>query len=1143
MLVDMRDDTVVADRANRTPNSPAQAHPDRGPAAGVEPRVRTAFWVASALVVAFLVSLVVRETGSYYLPVDGWGVDLFELSMGALCVLRYFDRSWRAESTTSVLPLVLGAACIAWALGDIALTVESFGGATPAVPSVADGFYVLFYPFCFVAFMMLIRRGTARSQIATSLDGLTAALAVASLSAAYVFNAVVRATGGGHLATATSMAYPVGDILLLALAGGALAVLPRDYRPFFAIATIAMAFNATGDMFNLLQPNSELGYVANAVVWPISLMLLSIAVWVHPPNAEKVSRERATNVDKVRAEKSAGFLVPALGAVAAMVILISATFGHMGKPAVGLATAALLVAGARMTLTVREAQALNSARFRSLIDNAWDIIVVAEGDLEVAYITPSSERVLGYAPRELEGSELTAIVHPDDVDTMVGHLHQLAAGVAQTAVFEIRMRHRHGAWRTIAWTATNLLADPSVRGYVLNGGDVTEARQAAEDLAAARDGALMASKAKSEFLSTMSHEIRTPMNGVIGLTELLLGTGLDHEQHELASGVKLSAENLLVIINDILDFSKIEAGKLDVEEVAFNVAEVADNVGRILAGSAHSKGIELLIDVHPQVPKALLGDGVRIQQVLLNLGSNAVKFTSEGEVIIRVRVLDETAERVALHFDVVDMGIGIALEDQQRLFRPFAQADSSTTRRFGGTGLGLAICRQLVELMGGTLGLISAPDEGSTFWFEVSLSRAESMPCSERGIDPRHLSGKRALVVDDNATNRMILSQQLLSWGVEPVEAVGGLQALRMAAEGSFDLGVIDLHMPGMDGIELAHRLKADPATSTMALFLLSSSGERLGAAEAHLRGFAGSLTKPVRSSELFDCLITGFNDRVPSPSLSEPATDRRQNMEMKGMILLVEDNQMNQLVGTKLLEKLGYGFDIANHGGEAVSAVASGAYDAILMDCQMPEMDGYEATAEIRRSEGSARHTPIIAMTAAAMEGDREMCLASGMDDYLTKPVRLEALQEVLERWVVPPSSGRSPSGDSCVDGATPSLDDRAPEPLDQSQIELLRSLDDGEGAVLGEIIEQYLAQTAEGRGELARVVDKGDTRALERAAHTLRGASANVGASALAAVCAEIETRGRLAQLDGTAGLVERFDAEFARVRDALSQVATRS
>jgi len=1086
--------------------------------------VRWTFGAFAALVVAFLFSLVFRKAGSYYRPVDGWGVDVFELSMGVMCIRRYFETSWRSSrSAAQAFPLILGLACISWGLGDVALTVESFGGATPSVPSVADGFYVGFFPLCYLSIMALIRGGNHKSLVATSLDGLIAGLGVASVSAAYLFDAVLKATGGSDLSTATSMVYPSGDVLLLALAIGGIAVLPREYRRFLAIASVAFAANATGDLFNLLQPNGKVGYVTNAVAWPISLLMLAIAAWVQPAKIEKANTERI-----------AGFTLPTIGALASMFILFSASLGHMGRPAVGFATATLLVAGVRFTLTMREAQALNSARFRSLIDNAWDLIVVAEADFSVAYVTPSSERMLGYPPADLHAGPITDLVHPDDTETLVGHLRRLAVGTTETAAFETRMRRHDGAWRVIAWTATNLLADPSVRGYVLNGSDVTEARQAAEDLAAARDGALLASKAKSDFLSTMSHEIRTPMNGVIGLTELLLETTLDHDQQELASGVKVSAENLLVIINDILDFSKIEAGKLDVEESALSLPAVVEDVGRILAGTAHAKGIELLIDVPPGIPTALLGDGVRIQQVLLNLGANAVKFTTEGEVVLRVSVLHENTERVAMRFEVIDMGIGIAAADQERLFRPFAQADSSTTRRFGGTGLGLAISRQLVELMGGQLGLTSAPGEGSTFWFELSLRRAESAQ-SEVGSEPRDLAGRRALVVDDNATNRKILRQQLGSWGVEVIEAVDGYEALWLAAAAAeagemFELGVIDLNMPGMDGMELAHDLKAEPSTAPMTLFLLSSSGQLLGAAESHLRGFAASLTKPVRPSELFDALITSLGHGSPAePATTEPASGQPESREAMGTVLLVEDNKMNQLVGSKVLAKLGYHFDIANHGGQAVTAVRARRYDAILMDCQMPEMDGYEATALIRELEGPSHRTPIIAMTAAAMDGDRDACLAAGMDDYITKPVRLEVVAAVLEWWIA------GAEADPTSEPGTVSSDTLF-EPLDRSQIEVLRSLDDGDGVVLCEIIDEYLIQAVEGRDELVRAVGEGDTEALEQVAHLLRGASANIGARTLAALCAEIETQARLARLAGATVLVEAFDPELARVRDAL-------
>jgi two-component system, sensor histidine kinase and response regulator len=1091
--------------------------------------VRWAVVAAAGCIVAYTVWVLVHPTGFYSVPVDGWGVDVLELALCALCVARFFEPTWRASTAvTRAVPVVLGVACLSWAVGDVLTTIQSFGGASAPVPSASDVFYFAFYPVAFVCFAMLIRRGNGGAFLATSLDGVIAGLAVAALSAALAERAA-HFTHTSALAAGTILAYPLGDVLLLVLAIGGLTILPRGFRPFFSVVCVAFVIADIGDTFNLLQPGSTAGALANAVAWPIAIALFTLAAWLLP-----------ANVKSSGAEWFAGFGLPTFGALVSVGIFLTASFGHVSKPALVLATFTIVVAGLRLARAVGEAHALRTARFRSLIDKTWDLIVVTEADLRIAYMTPSSERVFGRRPTELENEPFTHIVHPDDSHVVLDHVLDLKGDADEAATFEVRMQHASGEWRTIAWTASNLLADPSVNGYVLNGFDVTEARQASEDLLAARDAALVASKTKSEFVSMMSHEIRTPMNGVIGLTELLLETDLDHDQQELASGVKVSADRLLVIINDILDFSKIEAGKLEIEEVSFDVRRVVDDVGRILAGAAHAKGIELLVDVDPSVPSALLGDETRIQQVLLNFGSNGVKFTAEGEVVIRLSVLHENTARVALHFEVTDTGIGIADGDEERLFSPFAQADTSTTRRFGGTGLGLTICRQLVELMGGRIGLTSTPGAGSTFWFELSLRRSDDAPAGEKPGAPRTLSGQRALVVDDNATNRRILRQQLTSWGVEAVEATNGHEALELAVTAGrnatvFDLAIIDLNMPGMDGMELAQALKADPATQGTVLFLLSSSGQRLEAAESHLLGFAATMTKPVRASELFDCLITSLHsgDERHRAVVSKQAT--HSDTEVLGMILLVEDNHVNQMVGSKVLQKLGYSFAIANNGVEALDAFRSGpgTYDAVLMDCQMPEMDGYQATMAIRELEGTARHTPIIAMTAAAMEGDREACMAAGMDDFISKPVRLEAVAEVLARWITRSESDEDPGAEAATDAG-----EGAPgnDPLDRSQIDLLLDLDDGEGRALIEIAEEYIAHSKRVWVELRRTLSAGDVATLERSAHTLKGASANVGASTLAQLCGALESHARMEQLDEVSGLMDQCDAEFARVQDAL-------
>ncbi|GAC1509544.1 MAG: hypothetical protein NVS1B3_11690 [Candidatus Dormibacteraceae bacterium] len=544
----------------------------------------------------------------------------------------------------------------------------------------------------------------------------------------------------------------------------------------------------------------------------------------------------------------------------------------------------------------------------------------------------------------------------------------------------IQLEEHRSATRAAETAKSELLADLSLRNQELQ--ELT--------------------RLKSEFLATMSHEIRTPMNGVIGMTGLLLDTELTDEQREYVETVRASGDALMEVINDILDFSKIEAGRVRLETVDFALKHVTEEAVELFAEAAANKGIELVLDVEPDVPEVLIGDPGRLRQVLVNLLANAVKFTETGEVVVRVSRHNSSGPGLAIKFEVSDTGIGLSPEERARVFSTYSQIDSSTTRRHGGTGLGLAIARMLTQLMGGEIGVESEKGGGSRFWFTALFRDAQGKADAAR--QAVSLAGTFVAIVDDNRTNRMILERYLNSWGIREKSFESGpdaLQEMRGAARGddAFDVAIVDMMMPAMDGAAVTAQIRTDEELKDLIVILLTSAGQ----SEVPVPGVDAELVKPVRPSELFDTLHTLLTER--SARAEQHAAEIEQgaadHSPKPARVLVVEDNAANLKLTVRLVERLGYHADVASTGTEAVRMVERTPYDAVLMDCQMPEMDGYEATKLIRKSESAARHLPIVAMTADAMSGDRERCLAAGMDDYISKPVKLHVVAAVLGRWL----------------------------------------------------------------------------------------------------------------------------------------------
>jgi PAS domain S-box-containing protein len=656
---------------------------------------------------------------------------------------------------------------------------------------------------------------------------------------------------------------------------------------------------------------------------------------------------------------------------------------------------------------MEEALRESEEKFRKISVSAQDAIIMMDNDGKISYWNKAAGRIFGFPKNKVIGKDLHSIIVPEKFypafskgfkifkrtgkGPVIGRMLEMTAlrrdgrdFPVELSISAVKIKGR--------WHAVGILRD------------ITERKMAEEALRKAREAAEDASRAKSEFLANMSHEIRTPMNAIIGMTELALDTELTEEQREYLEVVKSSSDSLLSLINDILDISKIEAGKMEIEEILIDLREVVEGVAEVLSIRAREKGVELLSYVEPGVPSHIYGDPVRLRQVLMNLAGNSVKFTEEGEVAIKVeREEEEEGGRVRLHFMVTDTGIGISEEDQEKIFEKFSQADSSTTRRYGGTGLGLSITKALIELMGGRIWVESEAGKGSTFHFELSVRYEEGGAEERAEYEYPDLKDVSVLVVDDSSTNRFILRKILGAWGLKVEEAGSGAEALEKLGEapGRYDLVILDYQMPEMDGLDVVRAIRGDGRFEDVRVVILSSWGaisrgvmEELGISEA--------MVKPVKQSALFNVVLKALRIYREEGG-EEEEKDLRGEIRESGVlrILLVEDNPDGQVLGRRILEKAGYVVDIVENGMRAVEAYRRYRYDLILMDIQMPEMDGFEATKRIREIEGEGERVPIIALTAHAMKGYREKCLENDMDDYITKPLNKKVLIEKIDKWI----------------------------------------------------------------------------------------------------------------------------------------------
>jgi PAS domain S-box-containing protein len=754
--------------------------------------------------------------------------------------------------------------------------------------------------------------------------------------------------------------------------------------------------------------------------------------------------------------------------------------------------------------------------FQALLQSSPTAVAAMGQDHRIAAWNPAAERLFGYSADEAIGRLIDDLVATSDEVRAEAAAASEQAKEGDEIHLVTRRTRKDGTLVDVEVLVAPVSVAGEVVGYFALYHDVTELLRARRDAEAAN-------LAKGAFLATMSHEIRTPMNAVIGMAGLLLDTELDPEQREYAEIIRTSGDALLEIINEILDYSKIEAGKLELEREPFDLRECVEAALDVLAPRASEKTLELAYVVDEAAPPALVGDPTRLRQILINLVGNAVKFTDVGEVVVTVDSTPAEDERHVLHFAVRDTGIGIPAERIQSLFESFTQVDASTTRRYGGTGLGLAISKRLAELMDGSMWVESEPGAGSTFHFTITAETAPALVRTPEEAAQPQLAGSRLLIVDDNATNRRILVGHAESWGMQARATASPREALEWVRGGEpFDLAVVDMQMPELDGVQLAREIRRNRDAHSLPLVLLTSLGRRSNDPDARAL-FAATLTKPIKPSQLYNGLVTVLHPEVATAGASAAAPEPAARAATR--ILLAEDNEVNRKLALALLARMGYEADVARDGLEALSALSQRAYDVVLMDVEMPELDGLEATRRIRSEFPADRQPRIIAMTANAMAGDRDRCREAGMDDYVSKPVRPEALAAALAN-VVP--SDDSAAAEAAGDG----------DAVDPAALQQLRATA-GDDEFVRELIATFLGEAPALLAALREAVAAGDAEAARRAAHTLKANAMTFGITGLAHAARELESAANESALDGAARLLEQVEREYERGKTALETV----